>query len=71
MTTDTNPESNQSADVVAALRSGESASPEALRLALINALDRIATLEREWAQAKAAWRWFGREVKRINPGENT
>lgn len=70
MTSDTTPEDNQFADVIAALRSGEDASPEELRLALIYALDRIATLEKEWRQAKAAWRWFGREVKRINPGES-
>jgi hypothetical protein len=70
MTSDTTPEDNRLADVVASLRSGESASPEELRLALIYALDRIATLEKEWGQAKAAWSWFGREMKRINPGES-
>lgn len=71
MISDTNPESTQSAELVAALKSGEDVGPEVLRLALINALDRIATLEQEWAEVKAAWKWFGSELQRKNPGENT
>lgn len=55
-------------EVLAALESTSQLSDQQLRAVLANAVDRIATLEREWDELGRIFRWFNEQVDKSSKG---